>query len=125
MVTQGQMEETKFAVNAKEMKGGNMETDRNKFPGRSGKIALAILMLAGLALSMAFPYGIGFVVFVWVIVLAGALSAVAFLSFGLLKDMLSKTATFGYTPTTAYMAGKKIKARRKKETSDEEKKNSN
>lgn len=119
------MEETKFAVNAKEMKGGNMETDRNKFPGRAGKIALAILMLAGLALSMAFPYGIGFVVFVWVIVLAGALSAVAFLSFGLLKDMLSKTATFGYAPTTAYMAGKKMKARRKKETPDDEKKNSN
>lgn len=125
MVAQWRMEETKIAVNIREMKGGNMETYKNRLQGRSGKIALAVLALAGLALSTAFPYGIGFLVFIWIIVLAGALSAVAFLSFGLLKDMLSKTATFGYAPTTAYMAGKKMKARRKKEGRDDEKKDDN
>lgn len=85
------------------------------------KTALFTLFLIGLALSVAFPYGIGFVVFLWIIALAGAVCGVGIICYGLLKDILSRTATFQYTPTVSYMTGKKTKKKKKEEvTRDEE-----
>jgi len=88
----------------------------------SKRIPVVILVLFGLALSVAFPYGIGLAVLVWAIALIGALFGVGFASYLLLKELLSKTTTFGYAPTTAYMAGKKAKKGRKEESVYEEKK---
>ncbi len=79
------------------------------------------LFLLGLALSMAFPYGVGFVAFLGLIALTGAIYAAGFASIKLFKEMLGKTATFGYVPTTAYMTGKKTKKIKKDESSEEEK----
>ena len=93
-----------------------MEGDRSlKLWGRT---ALFTVFLAGLALSVAFPYGIGFAVFLWAIALIGAVCGVGVICYGLLKDILGRTATFQYTPTLSYMTGKKT--RKKKE--DKEKK---
>jgi hypothetical protein len=96
------------------------------------------VLLIGLALSMAMPYGIGFVVFLGLIVFGGALYVAGSASLRLLKDMLSRTATFSYEPTTAYMTGKKARKAKKEDqvqeglrallgrqgSSDEEKKES-
>jgi len=79
------------------------------------------LFLLGLALSMAFPYGVGFVAFLCLIALTGAIYAAGFASIKIFKEMLGRTATFGYTPATAYMAGKKTKKIRKDDSSEEEK----
>ncbi len=89
----------------------------------SGRTALIILGIFGFVLSVAFPYGMGLVVFAWAIALVGALCVVGIACFSLLKDLLGRTATFGYKPTTAYMPGTKIKRSRKKEAADDEKKN--
>lgn len=82
------------------------------------------LILLGLAMSMALPYGLGLAVFFCLLAITGALYAAGSASFKLLKEMLGRTATFGYAPTTSYMAGKKIKKTMKEESSDEEKKDS-
>jgi hypothetical protein len=79
------------------------------------------LFLLGLALSMAFPYGVGFVAFLCIIALTGAIYAAGFASIKIFKEMIGRTATFGYAPTTAYMTGKKTKKTRKDEASEEEK----
>ena len=89
----------------------------------SGPIPITILILFALALSVIFPYGLGIAVLAWVIALTGALFGVGFASYLLLKELLGKTGTFGYAPTAAYLAGKKMKKTRKAESSDEEKKN--
>jgi hypothetical protein len=80
------------------------------------------VLLLGLGLSMAFPYGLGLLVFFCLIALTGAVYAAGSASVSLLKEMLGRTATFGYAPTTSYMAGKKTKKRVKEESSEEEKK---
>jgi hypothetical protein len=72
-----------------------------------GPIPVAILTLFVLALSVVFPYGIGVAVFAWVIALAGALLGAGFATYLLLKELISKTGTFGYSPAAAYLAGKK------------------
>jgi hypothetical protein len=77
----------------------------------SGRTAIALLIFFGLALSVAFPYGLGLVAFVALIVLTGALYAAGFASYALVKDMLSKRASFGFAPASAYMTGKKTKKR--------------
>ena len=89
----------------------------------SGKKPIAVLIFFALALSMAFPYGVGIAVLAWGIALLGALFGVGFASYVLLKDLLSKTSTFGYSPTAAYLAGKKTKKRAKEEDSDQDTKN--
>jgi len=81
------------------------------------------LFLLGLGLSMAFPYGVGFVAFIVLIALSGALYAAGFASVKIFKEMFGKTAAFGYAPTTAYMAGKKTKKSAKEASSEEDKKN--
>ena len=86
----------------------------------SGRMPLFALFLFALALSVAFPYGIGLVVFVWVIALVGAIAGVGIASFILLKELFGKTSTFGYAPTTAYLAGKKTKKKKSKEVPSQE-----
>jgi hypothetical protein len=75
----------------------------------SGPMPIAALTLGVLALSVVFPYGIGVAVLAWVIALAGALVGAGFATFLLLKESLGKTMIFGYSPSAAYLAGKKTK----------------
>jgi hypothetical protein len=86
-----------------------------------GRTALFTLFLVGLALSVVFPYGIGFAAFVGAIALAGAVCGVGAICYGLLKDILGRTATFGYAPNMSYMAGKKTKKKRAEASTDEQK----
>jgi hypothetical protein len=83
----------------------------------SGRIPIVALILFALALSVAFPYGLGLVVLVWGIALIGALFGVGFASVVLLKELFTKTASFGYAPTTAYMTGKKTRKKSKESPS--------
>jgi len=76
------------------------------------------LFILGLALSMAFPYGVGFVMFICLIALMSAVYAASFATVRILREMLGKNATFGYAPTTAYMTGKKTKRAKKTESAD-------
>jgi hypothetical protein len=86
---------------------------RNRKQGLlSGPIPMVALTLVVLALSVVFPYGIGVAVFAWVIALAGALVGAGFATYLLLKELISKTGTFGYSPAAAYLAGKKMKKAR-------------
>jgi len=87
-----------------------------------GRTALFTIFLVGLAMSVVFPYGLGFAVFLWAIALIGAVCGVGIVCYGLLKDLLGRTATFGYTPTLSYMAGKKTRKKKEDVSSDEEKK---
>jgi|GEM_PF-1048002 len=95
----------------------------------TGRTALIVLGVFAFALSVAFPYGMGLVVFAGAIALIGALCAVGMACFSLLKDLFGNTATFGYAPTTAYMSGTKTKKRNQQKavkqtttSADEEKK---
>ncbi len=86
-------------------------------PGNKGEIYFKLpesyllipMLLLGLFLSMALPYGMGVVAFIAIIILTATLYTAGLASLRLFKEMLGKTATFDYTPTTAYMAGKKTK----------------
>ena len=89
----------------------------------SGRTAFIVLGIFAFVLSLAFPYGMGLVVFGWAIALIGALCAVGIACFSLLKDLFGRTATFGYAPTTAYMSGTKTKKRKKSEVTQENKEN--
>ncbi|HMK55196.1 MAG TPA: hypothetical protein VK448_01005 [Dissulfurispiraceae bacterium] len=80
------------------------------------------IFLIGLGLSMAFPYGVGFVCFIVLIALSGALYAAGSASIRLFKELFGRTATFGYAPTTAYMTGKKTRKAARDSGSDEKKK---
>lgn len=92
-------------------------------PQKSGltakRVSVFILILFGVALSAVFPYGIGLAVVAWVIALIGALIGVGFATYTLLKELLGKTATFGYAPTAAYMAGKKTKKKKAEDPSED------
>ena len=100
--------------------------NRHDGGGRSlklfGRTALFTLFLVGLTLSVVFPYGIGFAAFLGAIALVGAICGVGVICYGLLKDILGRTATFGYTPNMSYMAGKKSKKKREDASTDENKK---
>lgn len=87
-----------------------------------GRTALFTLFLVGLTLSVVFPYGIGFAAFLGAIALVGAVGGVGVICYGLLKDILGRTATFGYTPNLSYMAGKKTRKKREEASTDEKKK---
>ena len=88
----------------------------------SGRTAITLLLIVGFIMSVAFPFGIGVVVFVGILALAGALTGVGIAFVTLLKELLGKTPAFGYAPTTAYMAGKKMKKKAKEGPADEQKK---
>ncbi len=79
---------------------------------RGVKAALIILAVIGFAMSVAFPYGLGLVAFVAFIAVIGALAAVGYACYGLVRDMLGRTASFGYNPATAYMTGAKTRKKR-------------
>lgn len=87
-----------------------------------GRTALFTLFLVGLTLSVVFPYGIGFAAFLGAIALVGAVGGVGIICYGLLKDILGRTATFGYTPNLSYMAGKKTRKKKEEASTDEKKK---
>lgn len=110
-------------INLSELKGEHMQNKPNRLLKLTGQAGLFMLFLLGLGLSVAFPFGMGVVAFFWIIALAGSISAVSLVCYRLLKDLLGATATFGYTPTTAYMAGKKTKKTKEEESPDEEKNN--
>lgn len=75
------------------------------------------ILLLGLFLSMALPYGMGVLAFIVIIILTAALYTAGVASLRLFKEMLGKTATFDYTPTRSYMTGKK---KRKLNSEDKE-----
>jgi hypothetical protein len=106
-------------TNTEQMVTGGEGTRKNGL--LSGRTAVGMLIFFGLALSMAFPYGLGLVVFVWAIVLTGALCAAGYACYSLVKDMFSKGMSFGYTPASAHMTGKKIKTRKKAGVEEEKK----
>ena len=113
-------EKTSFAA------GGN-DSQTEGQPSRkkgllSGRTAITMLILFGLLLAVAFPFGLGVVVFIWIIALIGAIAGAGFAFITLLKELLGKTPAFGYAPTTAYMAGKKMKKKAKEGPADEQKK---
>jgi hypothetical protein len=87
----------------------------------SVRTAISLLIFFGFILSVAFPFGIGVVVFVGILALVGALTGAGIAFFMLLKELLGKAPAFSYTPTTAYLTGKKMKKRTKEESSDEKK----
>ena len=100
----------------------NQQAEGDRSMKLFGRTALFTLFLVGLALSAAFPYGIGFAVFLWAIALIGAACGVGIICYGLLKDMLGRTATFGYAPNLSYMTGKKTKKKKEDVSSDEQEK---
>jgi len=77
------------------------------------------ILLLGLFLSMALPYGMGVLAFIVLIILSATLYTAGLASLRLFKEMLGKSATFDYTPTTAYMTGKKSKKKNKDDEADE------
>jgi hypothetical protein len=87
-----------------------------------GMKALKVAVLAvGLAFSVAFPFGIGVILFMWLLVVGAALVAVGYSSVKLFKAMMGTSSSFGYNPAESYLAGKKGKAR-KQEPEDDGKK---
>jgi len=87
----------------------------------SGQKPIVVLIFFALALSVVFPYGLGIAVLAWVIALTGALIGVGYASYLLLKELFSKSGSFGYAPTAAYLAGKKMKKRRTSDPPDDAK----
>jgi len=85
----------------------------------SGQKPIVVLIFFALALSVVFPYGLGIAVLAWVIALTGALIGVGYASYLLLKELFSKSSSFGYAPTAAYLAGKKMKKKRAPDSSDD------
>jgi hypothetical protein len=118
MVTYSQQMEASGAAFAgsNETRGGMRPAGKKSLVSK--RVPLMILGLFGVALSAAFPYGLGLAVVVWGIALIGALFGVGFATFALLKDMSGKTATFGYSPATAYMTGKKTKKKNEKPSNE-------
>ena len=114
-------EGTRFAANSSDAQGEGMQPSRKKGL-LSGRTAISMLILFGLLLAIAFPFGLGIVVIIWAIALIGAVAGAGIAFFMLLKELLGKTPAFGYTPTTAYMTGKKMKKKAKEGSSDEQKK---
>ncbi len=106
-----------LSADSGELDRGGRLSARNRVSRLWTRTAFFVLFLFALALSVVFPYGLGIVIFVWLIALVGALCGAGLMCFTLVKNMLGRSATFGYAPTTAYMAGKKVRKRRKGEES--------
>jgi len=79
---------------------------------RKGIYLLAVMIALGLPLVL--PLRIESSIFIFLIGLATVSYAIAFVLLRLIKRMLSSTATFGYNPTTMYMAGNRVKKPRGK-----------
>jgi hypothetical protein len=111
-----------------EMSGGGAADEVRKQPGEESRgmkalkvAAVSVVFAVGLAFSVAFPFGIGVFLFMWLLVVAGALVAVGYSSVKLFKAMMGTSTSFGYNPAESYLAGKKGKAR-KREPEDDAKK---
>jgi hypothetical protein len=81
---------------------------------------LILPMLLALGLPMVIPVRTGFMMIALVVatILAFYMAGIGFSV--LIKKILGKTATFGYAPTTSYLAGNKMKKTRKESLSEEE-----
>jgi hypothetical protein len=86
---------------------------------RLGKKSAVALIIFALSLSVIFPYGLGIAVLAGIIALTGALAGVGYASYLLLKELFSKSGSFSYAPTAAYLAGKNSKKKRNTTPSDE------
>lgn len=75
----------------------------------AAKVGAGILAVGALAASVIFPFGLGVVALAWVVALTGATIGAGVLGYHLVKDILTGAATFSYSPTAAYLAGKKTK----------------
>lgn len=86
--------------------GGNMA----KSARTTGITVLAAtLFVVGVLMSMALPYGVGAMVFFFMIAFCGAIYAVGVACFGLMRELMGRHVAFGYRPVEAYMAGKKTR----------------
>ena len=74
---------------------------------------LILPILLTLGLPMVIPFRTEFMIIALVVATILALYAAESVCSVLIKKILGKTATFGYAPTTSYMAGKKTKKIRK------------
>jgi hypothetical protein len=110
---------TKIVVDESGLLPGDRSETYFRFPE---SYLLIPILLVGLALSMALPYGAGFLLFFVLLALAGAGYAAGSACVRIMKEMLGRTAVFGYSPTTAYMTGAKTKKKKADGSSDEEKK---
>ncbi len=70
-------------------------------------VLVATLFIVGVALSVALPYGVGTMVFLFMLAFCGAVYAVGVACFGLLRELMGRSVSFGYLPGEAYMTGKK------------------
>jgi hypothetical protein len=78
-------------------------------------VILSLVFMVGLVLSMAFPFGVGVMLFFVLLVLAGALGAVGITTVKLFQSLLAPSISFGFKPTEAYLAGKKQSAKKEEE----------
>jgi hypothetical protein len=74
---------------------------------------LILPILLTLGLPMVIPFRIEFMIIALVVATILALYVAESVCSVLIKKILGKTATFGYAPTTSYLAGKKTKKIRK------------
>jgi len=81
-------------------------------------IIISLVLGVGMVLSVVFPFGVGVMLFLGLLVISGALLAVGVSCVKLFKAILGPSVSFNYRPTMAYLAGKKAAA--KKEESKEE-----
>lgn len=109
---------TKIVIDSEGVLPGNKSEIYFKLPE---SYLLIPLLLLGLFLSMALPYGMGVLAFIVIIILTATLYTAGLASLRLFKEMLGKTATFDYTPTKAYMTGKKTKKTNKEAKETENK----
>jgi len=95
-------------------------TERNMYFKLPESYLLILPILLALGLPMIIPVRTEFVVIALVVatILAFYMAGIGFSA--LIQKILGKTATFGYEPTTAYLAGKKMKKTRKESLSEEE-----
>jgi amino acid transporter len=122
MTTSSQHMTTDASTVSESSKLKNEEPQPQKKGLLSGQKPIVILIIFALALSVAFPYGLGIAVLAWVIALTGALIGVGYASFLLLKDLFSRSGSFGYAPTAAYLAGKNTKKKKNETASAPDKK---
>ncbi len=70
-------------------------------------LGVAAIAVVAVVLSMAFPYGIGLVLIVWTAAIIGAVVGTGVVCFKLAREVLSGSLSFNYSPTMAYLTGKK------------------
>jgi hypothetical protein len=110
---------TKIVVNDSGLLPGDRNETYFRFPE---SYLLVPILLLGLGLSMALPYGAGFLLFFVLLAVGGACYVAGSSCVRIMKEMLGRNAVFGYAPTTAYMTGAKTKKKKADGSLTEEKK---